>query len=125
MQSLSTNIPLNTTSSLFNSSNKSAPPNYFEEFGFKDSDNMAFPLQHSIPMPGYFAPQRHNMQPNGFNPLCVQRAENYSFVYGTPSFDSSKSTASTFQSMNAGDYSGLNPNSPFRTGNTQHENYDI
>lgn len=123
MQALPTNLPMNTPSSMFNKPNAS---NYFESFGMKENDsNMGFPLQQSLAMPSYFVPQGHNMQSNGFNPLCVQRQDNFPFLYGNPSFDNSKPSTPAFQPMNGVDFNNLGSATPFQTGKTQHEDYDI
>ncbi|KUI57593.1 hypothetical protein VP1G_04868 [Cytospora mali] len=119
MLALPTNMPLNTASSIFN---KSSAPSLFETFGMKENDGLAF--QQSVPMQSYFAPQGHNMQQNGLNPLCVQRQNNFSFAYGAPSFDNSKSSVPDFQSMNVTDYSILGSAGPFHTGNGRRD-FDI
>lgn len=121
MQALPTNMPLNTGSAMFNKN----VPNFFDGFGMKENDNLNFPLQQSVAMPSYFAPQGHNMQQNGLNPLCVQRQDNFPFLYGTASFDNSKPSTPTFQPMNGTDYSGLGSAPPFQTGNAKRSPFDI
>lgn len=121
MQALPTNMPLNTTSSMFN---KNAP-NFFESFGMKENDNLSFPLQQPVPMPSYFAPQGHSMQQNGLNPLCVQRQDNFPYLYGTGSYDSSKPSTPAFQPMNGSEYSGLGSTASYQTGHAKRSEYDI
>lgn len=122
MQALPTNMPLNMSSSIYD---KATITNYYEGFGLKENDSMAFPLQQSVAMPSYFVPQGHNMQQNGFNPLCVQRQDNFPFIYGSAAFDGSKSSAPAFQPMNGADYGGLGSAAPFQAGKSQHETFDI
>ncbi|ROW10973.1 hypothetical protein VMCG_00879 [Cytospora schulzeri] len=121
MQALPTNMPLNMSSSVFNKNT----PNYFDGFGMKENDNLSFSLQQPMSMPSYFAPPSHNMQQNGLNPLCVQRQDNFPFLYGTGSFDSSKPSNTAFQSMNGTDYSGMGSTGQFHTGNAKRPQYDI
>lgn len=122
MQALPTNMPLNMSSSIYD---KATITNYYEGFGLKENDSMAFPLQQSVAMPSYFVPQGHNMQQNGFNPLCVQRQDNFPFIYGSAAFDGPKSSAPAFQPMNGADYGGLGSAAPFQAGKSQHETFDI
>lgn len=112
-------MPLNT------SSYKPGVLDYFESFGLKENDNNAFPLHQPLVIPNYFAPLGHNMQPNGFNPLCVQRQDNFPFLYGAPSFDNSKSSTPALQPINGADYNGFGSAAPFQAGKTRHQDYDI
>lgn len=91
----------------------------------KENDNLSFPLQQPVPMPSYFAPQGHNMQQNGLNPLCVQRQDNFPFLYGAGSFDNSKSSTPAFQTLNGTDYSGLGSGAPYQTGHVKRSEFEI
>ena len=123
MQALPANMPLNTSASMFNKPNT---PNYFDSFGMKENDsNISFPLQQPLTMSSYFVPQTHNMQSNGFNPLCVQRQDNFPLLYSTSSFDNLKSSAPPFQPINGVDFNSMGSATPFQTGKAQHEEFDI
>lgn len=104
-------------------------------FGFydKENDHTPFTMQQTGTMPGtmssYFTQQRHNMQSNGLNPLCVQRQDSpgFPYLFAGQSFDPPKSTSTPFQPMSVMEYNPMNSGSQFQTGNTQSQNggFDI
>lgn len=108
-----------------------AKPDNQPPYGFfdKENDGAPFNLQQSGTMPGtipsYFSQQRHNLQSNELNPLCVQRPDNTGFPYmfGGQQFDPPKPAHSPFQPMNAMGYNNPLPSdSQFQTGTTQNQN---
>lgn len=89
-------------------------------------------------MPTFYNQLRQNVQPGDFNPLCVQRQNQFPYLYGE-GFDNNKPAAPTsFSAMNGMNYSGLNNSMntmhnnmnsvpQFQTGNSsgQNTNFDI
>lgn len=91
---------------------------------FDKEDHNTFSLQQAPSLPAYLGQQRQNMQSGGLNPLCVQRQDNFPFLYG--GFDNSRPSNQTFQSMGVVDYSGLNNGSPYQpVDNSGHNNDDF
>lgn len=97
MQALPSNRPM--------SSMYGRPLNHQFTMYDKENDRNAFSLQQTSNMHGYFQP-RQNMEPGAFNPLCVQRQDNFPNVYDQV-FDSFKPSNVTFQPMSSMGYSGL------------------
>lgn len=123
MHTLPSNTPLMTSSSLFPRSNQS----FFPGFGMKENDGMAFPMHQQGAMHGYFPQHRQTMQMNngGFNPLYLQRQDNYPFLYGGHSFEVPKPATPVFQTLNGPDLGGLSSAPSFPPGQAQHEEFDL
>lgn len=97
LQPLSTNAPLAspTPMSYKPDTNSTAFP-----FFNKENDIMPFQLRQPNNMQGFFSHQRHAMQPTGFNPLCVQPQDNFSYLYSGSSYENPGPTDTAFQSFN-------------------------
>lgn len=111
-----------TSSSLFPRSNQS----FFPGFGMKENDGMAFSMHQPGVMNGYFPQNRHNMQTStgDFNPLYLQRQDNYPF-YGGHSFEAPKPPTPGFQTMNGADFGGMNSAPCFQPGQAQQDDFDV
>lgn len=97
MQGLSTNRPL---SSMYGRTDN-------HQFGMYDKENEpnVLSMQQTSNVPGYYQP-RQSMQAGAFNPLYVQRQDNFANVYGR-GFDNFKPSNSVFQSLNGMGYNGM------------------
>jgi hypothetical protein len=93
----------------------------------KENDSMVFPMHQHGAMPGYFTHPRPAMQAGaaGFNPLFLQRQDNYPFLYGGHSFEVPKPATPVFQSLNGPDLGGLGAASSFPHGSAKHEEFDV
>ncbi|KAK7714152.1 hypothetical protein SLS64_004250 [Diaporthe eres] len=122
MNDLPSNTPLMASSSLFPRPGQS----FFPGFGMKENDSMAFPMHQPGAMHGYFPQNRQNMQAStsGFNPLYLQRQDNYPFLYsGGHSFEASKPPTPAFQTINGADFASMDSN-PFQPGQAQQDDFD-
>lgn len=100
---------------------------FFPGFGMKENDGLAFPMHQTGAMHGYFPQNRQNMQAStgGFNPLYLQRQDNYPFLYSSHSFEASKPPTPAFQTMNGADFAGMDPNPSFQPGQAQQDDFDV
>ncbi|POS81058.1 hypothetical protein DHEL01_v200525 [Diaporthe helianthi] len=123
MSTLPSNTPLMTSASVFPRSNQS----FFPGLGMKENDSMAFPMHHQGAVHGYFPQNRQSMQAgaSGFNPLYLQRQDNYPFLYGGHSFEVAKPATPVFQPMNGPDLGGLGSAPAFQPGHAQHNEFDM
>lgn len=123
MNTLPSNTPLMTSSPLFPRPNQS----FFPGLGMKENDSMAFPMHHQGAMHGYFPQNRLSMQAGGseFNPLYLQRQDNYPFLYSGHSYEITKPATPVFQTMNGSDLGGLGSAPAFPPGHAQHEEFDV
>lgn len=123
MNTLPSNTPLMTSSSLFPRPNQS----FFPGLGMKENDSMAFPMHHQGAMHGYFPQNRLSMQAGGseFNPLYLQRQDNYPFLYSGHSYEITKPATPVFQTMSGSDLGGLGSAPAFPPGHAQHEEFDV
>lgn len=71
----------------------------------KENDRSAFPMQQIPNMSGYYPP-RQTMQTGAFNPLYVQRQDNFANVFNQ-GLDHFKPSNSAFQSLNGMGYNGM------------------
>lgn len=78
-------------------------------------------------MHGYFPLNRQNMHTSssGFNPLYLQRQDNYPFLYGGHSFEASKPPTPVFQTLNGADFAGMGSTPAFQHGQTQQGDFDV
>lgn len=104
----------------------------------KENDGSAFSAQHTEGIPTFYNQLRQNVQPGGLNPLCVQRQNQFSYLYGE-GFDTNKpATPTPYPPMHGMNYPGLNNSldtmsnqmtngSQFQPGNGsgQNTNFDI
>ena len=88
---------------------------------------MTFSMHQPGALHGYFPHSRQTMQAStsGFNPLYLQRQDNYHLLYGGHSFDASKPATPVFQTMNGPDFGGLNSTPSFQTGQTQQDDFEV
>lgn len=123
MNTLPSNTPLMTSSSIFPRPSQS----FFPGFGMKENDSMAFPMHPPGAMHGYFPQNRHHMQASasGFNPLYLQRQETYPFLYGGHSFEASKPPTPAFQTLNGTDFTGMESTSSFQPDQAQQNDFDV
>lgn len=123
MNTLPSNTPLMTTTSLFHR----PAPSFFPGFGMKENDAMAFSMHQPGAMNGYFPQNRQNMQanPNGFNPLYLQRQDNYPLFYSGHSYDASKPPTPAFQTMNGADFAGMDSAPSFQPGQAQQDDFGV
>lgn len=123
MNTLPSNTPLMASSSLFPRPGQG----FFPGFGMKENDSMAFPMHQPGAMHGYFPHNRQNMQAStsGFNPLYLQRQDNYPFLYGSGhSFEAPKPPTPAFQTMNNADFASMD-STPFQPGQAQQDDFDV
>ncbi|KAG6362825.1 hypothetical protein INS49_007919 [Diaporthe citri] len=123
MNNLPSNTPLMASSSLFTRPSQG----FFPGFGMKENDSMAFPMHQPSAMHGYFPQNRQNMQAStsGFNPLYLQRQDNYPFLYSGHSFEASKPSTPAFQTVNSADFAGMDSNPSFQPGQAQQDDFDV